>query len=145
MWIFNIKAASLFKDEMLLDDDVYSGAWPNGFNDPTNTNDPDIGPLPEGFYTICGPPYEDKEHGPYILRLEPDRDNVMYGRVGMLMHGKPVSPPGVKALLPNPLICCGSKGCLCAGPDTRRRVYQSGDTRLQVVSGIVVCDPEISV
>jgi hypothetical protein len=136
MWIFNIKAGTLSKDAMLLDNDVYSGAWPDGFCDPSKTNDPDIGPICEGFYEICGPPYTDTEHGPYILRLEPDKNNVMYGRSGFLMHGKPEPPRDIRT---------GSKGCLCADPDTRRRVYQSGDTRLQVVSGIVVCDPEISV
>jgi hypothetical protein len=127
MWIFNITAHSLFKDAMLLDNDVYSGAWPNGFNDPTMQNDPDFGPLPEGFYTILGPPFDDAEHGPYILKLEPDKTNVMYGRSGFLMHGKPEPPRDIRT---------GSKGCLCAGPDTRRRVYQSGDIRLQVIAGI---------
>lgn len=136
MWTFNISASSLSKDGILLDSDCYSGAFPEGFNDPSKQSIPDVGPIPEGFYTICGPPFEDSEHGPYILRLEPDANNVMYGRVGFLLHGKPLPPRDIRS---------GSKGCICAGPVTRTRVYQSGDTRLQVISGVVVIDPEIQV
>lgn len=136
MWTFNIKAGTLSKDGLVIDNDCYSGAFPQGFNDPTQQAVPEVGPLPEGLYLILGPPYSDPAHGPYILRLEPDKANVMYGRAGFLLHGKPLPPRDIRT---------GSEGCICAGPDTRRRVYQSGDTRLQVISGIVVCDPEISV
>jgi hypothetical protein len=115
---------------------VYSGAYPEGFNDPSKIAIIDVGPIPEGFYTICGPPYSDTEHGPYILRLEPDASNVMFGRVGFLLHGKPLPPADIRS---------GSKGCICASPVTRSRVWQSGDTRLQVISGITVIDPSISV
>jgi len=136
MWTFNISAGSLSKDGIVIDRDVYAGAGPQGFNNPAYEKTADDGPIPEGFYTICGPPYEDTEHGPYILRLEPDTNNVMFGRVGFLLHGKPLPPADIRS---------GSKGCICADRVTRTRVYQSGDTRLQVISGIVVIDPEIQV
>jgi hypothetical protein len=136
VWAFNILAGQLLKDGILIDGDVYSGEFPEGFNDSSKEAVPDVGPIPEGFYTICGPPYSDTEHGPYILRLEPDPDNVMHGRVGFLLHGKPLPPADIRS---------GSKGCICAKYKTRMRVYQSGDTRLQVISGLTTIDPEIQV
>ena len=136
MWTYNILDHCLSKDGIILDRDVYSGAFPEGFNDPAKTHIHDVGPLPEGFYTISGPPFEDSKHGKYILRLEPDPHNSMFGRVGFLLHGKPLPPRDIRS---------GSEGCICAGPVTRTRVYQSGDTELQVISGVVVIDPEISV
>jgi|SRR5208337_4402521 len=137
MWTYNILAHSLAKDGIIVDSDCYSGAWPEGFNDPAKTASIGVGPIPEGLYSICGPPYSDSEHGPYILRLEPDSTNEMFSRVGFLLHGKPLPPRDIRS---------GSEGCICAGPDTRRRVYQSGDNRLQVISGVVIAiDPEISI
>ena len=135
MWTFNILAHSLSKDDIIVDRDVYSGAFPEGFNDPTKCDQHDVGPICVGFYDIVGPPYSDTEHGTYILRLEPEPGTETYGRVGFLMHGKPLPPKDIRS---------GSKGCICAGPDTRRRVYQSGDAILHVISGIVAIDPEIT-
>lgn len=126
MWTFNISRGLFLKDGILLDGDVYSGAFPEGFNDPTKCAVRDVGPIPIGFWEISGPPYADAEHGPYILRLEPEPETETYGRVGFLLHGKSLPPKDIRA---------GSKGCICAGPDTRRRVYQSGDARLQVIAG----------
>lgn len=127
MWTFNITAHALDKDKIIVDRDVYSGAWPKGFNDPSLQSVIDVGPIPCGFWDICGPPITTTEHGPYVLRLEPWPGTETYGRVGFLMHGKPLPPADIRS---------GSKGCICAGPDTRRRVYQSGDTKLLVISGI---------
>jgi len=136
MWTFNISAGSLSKDGITIDSDVYSGAFPQGFNDPTKMHIPDVGPIPEGFWEICGPPFSDTEHGPYILRLEPMPGTLTYGRTGFLLHGKPLPPADIRA---------GSKGCICAARETRMRVYQSGDVKLQVISGLPVIDPEIQV
>lgn len=136
MWTYNILTHSLFEGSVLVDGDCYSGAFPEGFNDPTKTAIPDMGPIPEGLYTICGPPYEDTEHGPYILRLEPDPNNAMFGRVGFLLHGKPLPPRDIRT---------GSEGCICARSVTRQRVYGSGDTKLQVISGLIAIDPEMSI
>jgi hypothetical protein len=135
MWTFNISAHALLKDGILVDSDVYSGAFPEGFNDPTKCDQHDVGPIPCGFWRISGPPFNITEHGPYVLRLEPEAGTETYGRVGFLMHGKPMPPKDIRS---------GSKGCICAGPDTRRRVYQSGDERLEVILGIVAIDPEIT-
>jgi hypothetical protein len=136
MWTYNQSSGQLSKDGIVVDTDCYSGAFPDGFNDPAKQEVPDVGPIPCGLYTICGPPFSDTEHGPYILRLEPDAANVMFGRVGFLLHGKPLPPRDIRS---------GSQGCICAGAVTRTRVYQSGDTRLTVISGLIPIDPEIQV
>lgn len=136
MWTFNISAHQLLKDGILVDSDIYSGAFPEGFNDPSKIELHNVGPIPVGLWKICGPPFSTKEHGPYVLRLEPEPTTNTFGRTGFLLHGKPLPPKDSRS---------GSEGCICAGPDTRRRVYQSADTKLEVISGIVVVDPEISV
>ena len=68
----------------------------------------------------------------YVLRLEPDSGT--YGRTGFLMHGDSEFHPGE-----------ASKGCIIMDRVTRTRVYQSGDTKLMVVPGVVVADPEITI
>jgi len=136
MWTYNQSSGQLSKDGILVDADCYSGSFPDGFNNPEKQSFPDIGPIPEGLWEICGPPFSDTAHGPYVLRLEPAPDTNTFGRTGFLMHGKPLPPADIRS---------GSKGCVCAAHETRTRVYQSGDTKLQVISGLAPIDPEIQV
>ena len=49
----------------------YSGAS-DGKNNPTMENVPNVGPIPRGDWTISGPPSDSKDHGPYVLRLNPE-------------------------------------------------------------------------
>lgn len=106
-------------------DGIFIGTFYSGF--PPHVNDvdaihvKDLGPIPVGWWTIEGPPFDSKEHGPYCLRLTPDRDTVTYGRSGFLWHGDSIADPG-KA----------SKGCVISNRIVRTRVYQSGDERLYV-------------
>lgn len=136
MWLFNISAGILSQDGIVLDRDVYSGTFPEGFNDPAKTAVEDVGPIPEGDYDFVGQPFTDAEHGPYVLRIVPRPGTVVFGRSGFLLHGKPVPPADIRS---------GSKGCLCASLQTRVRVYQSGDSWLRVISGLAPIDPEISI
>ena len=127
MWTFDYSTGFVAKDAQIIDRDSYSGRWPDGFNNYLMQHVHDVGPLPLGFWTISGPPFNDAEHGDYILRLDPDRNTDVFGRSGFLWHGKPLPPRDIRT---------GSKGCLCSAYQTRMRVYQSGDTRLLVVSGL---------
>lgn len=112
----------------------YSGAEPDGKNNPAMQSVPNIGPLPVGFYTIDGPPFDDPEHGRYCLRLTPDPSNEMYGRAGFLLHGDSINHPG-----------CASKGCTCLSPIVwRMAIWNSEDNRLQVVAETAGLPPEIS-
>lgn len=119
MFTFDLATGFVAKDGLVIDRDSYSGAWPEGFNNSAMQQVHDEGPLCLGFWTIAGPPFNDTEHGDYILRLEPNTET--FGRTGFLWHGKPLPPRDPRT---------GSKGCLCSAYVTRMRVYQSGDTRL---------------
>lgn len=132
MWTYEQASGRLLKDGLLIATG-YSG-FGDGKNNPRFEATPDVGPIPCGLWAICGPPYTTTEHGPYVLRLEPEPGTAMYGRAGFLMHGDSIEHPGE-----------ASKGCIILDRVTRTRVYQSGDTKLQVVSGVIVADPEISV
>lgn len=132
MWTYNQSSGGLSKDGVSLGTG-YSG-FGDGKNNPHVEELHDVGPIPAGLWAICGPPFETKEHGPYVLRLEPEPGTKTYGRTGFLMHGDSIEHPGE-----------ASKGCIIMDRITRTRVYQSGDTKLQVISGLVAIDPEISV
>ena len=130
MWTYEQASGRLSKDGLQVAVG-YSG-FGDGENNPQLESTPDVGPIPCGLWTICGPPYTTTEHGPYVLRLEPD--SATYGRTGFLMHGDSELHPGE-----------ASKGCIIMDRVTRTRVYQSGDTKLMVVTGVVVADPEITI
>lgn len=132
MLTYNQSTGHLSKDGILLAVG-YSG-FGEGKNNPRFEAMPDVGPIPAGLWLVCGPPFSTREHGPYVLRLEPEPGTVTYGRVGFLMHGDSTEHPGE-----------ASKGCIIMDRVTRTRVYQSGDTQLEVISGVVAIDPEISV
>ena len=99
----------------------YSGS-PAGKNEPQEEAVADVGPIPQGRYTI-GSPRDTPAHGPYVLPLTPDAANQMFGRSGFLMHGDSVSHPG-----------CASEGCIIMGLAIRQQVWTSGDHQLQVVA-----------
>jgi hypothetical protein len=100
----------------------YSGAEPNGKNKPNMQEIPDVGPLPCGYYTITGPPFDDPKHGPFVLRLVPDPTNQMFGRSGFLIHGDSIEHPGA-----------ASEGCIILPRNVRQRIWYSGDRDLLVV------------
>lgn len=104
-----------------------------------------VGPLPAGPWKIVGPPYTDPKLGPYVLKLVPATQMfraliVSMGRDpdSFRCHGMPEPPADIRS---------GSDGCICADRVTRTRMYQSGDTDLEVISGLAVPDltGEISV
>jgi hypothetical protein len=101
----------------------YSGRSPDGKNQPSTQNVPDVGPIPCGDYTMQ-PPVDTVTHGPYVLALTPDPTNEMFGRSGFLMHGDSVVNPGTASL-----------GCIIQSRDVRETVWNSGDRFLTVVSG----------
>lgn len=110
----------------------YSGHPPH-VNDVDATNIRDLGPIPLGWWTISGPPFDDPEHGPYCLRLTPDKDTIVFGRSGFLIHGDSKEHPRQ-----------ASKGCVIAPRNVRERIYQSGDVRLEVCCGITPLHPDVT-
>jgi hypothetical protein len=101
----------------------YSGAEPDGKNNPAAEAQKQVGPIPVGHYTIEGPPVDTMTHGPYVLGLNPDPANQMYGRSGFLIHGDSVVTPGQ-----------ASKGCVILPRDVREKIWTSGERDLFVVA-----------
>ncbi len=97
----------------------YSGNG-TGLNNPAMQDDPDIGPIPQGAYTI-GPACHDPEKGPVVMELQPDPANQMFGRSGFLIHGDNFA-----------MNHSASHGCIILGPDIRKQISASADRALTV-------------
>jgi hypothetical protein len=121
MWSYAQKTGELTRDGQSVADG-YSGC-DNGKNNPDMQAIRDVGPIPQGEWTIEGPPSNSPEHGPYVLRLEPASGTDTFGRGGFLMHGDSKEHPG-----------CASKGCVIMPRLIREQVWNSGDTELEVVA-----------
>ncbi len=100
----------------------YSGAG-RGKNNPEMEHVPNVGPIPQGDWTITGPPVNTAEHGPYVLGLKPEADTQTFGRSRFLMHGDSKEHPG-----------CASQGCVVLPRTVREQVWNSGDRDLKVVA-----------
>lgn len=98
----------------------YSGNGP-GRNNPDMQAVHNVGPIPEGEYTI-GLPYADPARGPCVMRLTPSSDTNEFGRSGFLIHGDNKTHTA-------------SEGCIILGPTIRQFIANSGDTVLTVVRG----------
>jgi len=99
----------------------YSGAGA-GKNNPKLQALHNVGPIPQGDWTISGPPTSTVEHGPYVLRLNPAPETETFGRSGFLIHGDSKAAPGT-----------ASQGCVILPRSAREEVWQSSDRGLKVV------------
>lgn len=102
----------------------YSGAGA-GKNNPALENVSNVGPIPRGDWTIAGPPADTADHGPYVLRLDPEPGTETFGRDGFLMHGDSKEHPGR-----------ASHGCIILPRSAREQVWNSGDRELEVLAEI---------
>lgn len=121
MWIYNTSNGNLSRKGELIDKG-YSGHGP-GINNPLLEDQPDVGPLPRGTYTI-GPAYTDPESGPLTMRLTPDPDTNDFGRSGFKIHGDLIGEVGMEL---------ASLGCLIFQHSTRLLISTSGDTKLAAI------------
>jgi hypothetical protein len=133
MWTYNQTRGWLDKDGILVSKACYSG-FGEGFNNPAMETVEGVGPICAGPWLIVGPPFTDPKLGPYVLKLVPAnlafRARILaMGRDpdSFRFHGKPLPPADINS---------GSHGCLCGEEPTRCQVYQSGDTALDVISGL---------
>lgn len=120
MWLYEQTTGSLSSDGNHVAMG-YSGAG-DGKNNPDAQDQHNVGPLPQGKYTI-GAPHDTTSHGPYVLALTPDPANEMFGRSAFLLHGDSVKAPGT-----------ASQGCIIMPRTIRERVWDSGDRDLTVVA-----------
>jgi hypothetical protein len=127
MWTYAQKTGDLLQDGERVATG-YSGI-DNGKNNPAMQAIPNVGPIPQGEWTIVGPPINTPDHGPYVLRLTPSAETVLFGRSGFLMHGDSIESPG-----------CASHGCIIMPRDVREQVWNSGDTDLEVIPDLATQD-----
>lgn len=120
-WKFEQKTGRYFHNDQYVATG-YAGRGP-GENNPAMENVKGIGPLPVGWYTFQ-PPADDPVVGVYAMRLIPDTSNEMFGRNSFFEHGDSVEHPGL-----------ASHGCVVMPHPIREQTWESGDHRLQVVSG----------
>lgn len=120
MWTYVQSTGELLQNGQHVDNG-YSGC-DDGKNNPSMQAVHDMGPIPQGDWTIIGPPFSTPDHGPNVLRLEPVAGTDTFGRDGFLMHGDSIKLPGT-----------ASKGCIIMAANTRLRVWQSQDLDLRVV------------
>jgi hypothetical protein len=129
MWTYAQKTGELLQDGRHVASG-YSG-FDNGKNNPDMQALHDVGPIPQGEWTIVGPPVNTAEHGPYVLTLEPANGTNTFGRSGFLMHGDSIEAPG-----------CASHGCVIMPRAVREQVWNSGDRELQVVAIMATRDAD---
>ena len=128
-WTYSQKTGELQQDGQHVATG-YSGAG-EGKNNPEMQSVRNVGPIPQGDWTIMGPPVNTAEHGPYVLRLTPKDDTETFGRDGFLVHGDSKNTPG-----------SASHGCVIMPRSVREQVWNSGDRELQVVAEIPASNPE---
>jgi hypothetical protein len=94
-----------------------------GLNNPNEQDQPFVGPLPRGTYTIGAPIANGGHLGPFVLPLTPWATNQMFGRAGFFIHGDRIAGPPHTA----------SNGCIILDRLTRNLIAETGDTVLIVI------------
>ena len=94
-----------------------------GLNNPAAQNQPFVGPLPAGTYTIGAVMADGGHMGPFVLPLTPWSVNQMFGRAGFFIHGDTPARDN-----------SASNGCIVLDRQWRQMIAQSGDTVLAVAA-----------
>jgi hypothetical protein len=84
-WAYQIALGTLQDPTGAIIGHGYAGHG-EGLNNPALCNVRDVGPLPQGTYTI-GQPLNDKQVGVFAMPLTPDPLNEMFGRSAFFIHG----------------------------------------------------------
>jgi len=98
---------------------AYSGTG-DGRNNPAMENVPDVGPIPQGTYTI-GPEHLSPHTGPVSMCLTPLAGTDTLGRSEFLIHGDNAEHDA-------------SHGCVIVDHDSRLKIAASEDRELKVIA-----------
>lgn len=126
-WKFAISAGKIFDPDGAFVSSAYSGGNkgqdPEGVDNTADESRKNIGPLPEGNYTL-GTPVDHSQLGPFAIPLIPDSTNEMYGRGSFFVHGDLVNGP----------VHSASEGCIIVQRSVRDSLWTSSDHQIQVVA-----------
>jgi hypothetical protein len=100
----------------------YSGNT-SGLDNPSEEFIKNIGPIPQGIYTIGEPREPVNILGPIAMPLDPDPSNDMEGRDGFFIHGDNAEENHT-----------ASDGCIILSRDIRDMINESEDKTLIVVA-----------
>ena len=118
MWTYSQTTGELLKDGAF-QGTGYSGTGP-GRNNPDEQATPDVGPIPQGDYTI-GDSYDDAHLGPCVMPLDPVEGTNTFGRSLFRIHGDNARHDA-------------SHGCVILGPAIRHTIADSDDNTLRVTA-----------
>lgn len=121
MWAFKQSTGEIFDKEGVLLATGYAGHG-EGKNNPSMQTVSRVGPLPRGVYTMKELYLKTPKHGPFVIKLEPEPTNEMFGRSAFLVHGDSKSDPGGASL-----------GCIIADRKSRETMWKSEDKKVEVV------------
>lgn len=117
-WVYSQKKGNLKHNGVTISTG-YSGHG-EGKNNPKLETKKNVGPIPRGLYDI-GLSYDHASKGPTTMGLTPVGHNAC-GRSDFLIHGDSIKYPG-----------CASEGCIILNRDTRNKISDSKDKRLEVI------------
>ncbi|NCB95285.1 MAG: DUF2778 domain-containing protein [Negativicutes bacterium] len=109
--------------EIFLDGELFATGYSGkgiGKNNPVMQYVKNVGPVPEGKYTLSDAFYHPHK-GPVCIRLHPVKQEQMHGRSGFLIHGDSIKRPGE-----------ASEGCIIVNKTTRLAIDRSKDKLLIV-------------
>ena len=116
-WTYKQSNGLLTKDGVF-EGTGYSGAGA-GRNNPAMQDVPNVGPIPQGSYTI-GPAYDEVPGlGPCVMHLDPQPGTNDFGRSAFRIHGNDAENDA-------------SHGCVILGPAIRHLIAGSDDRTLTV-------------
>lgn len=119
MWTYNSSNGNLSHDGVLVATG-YSG-YGQGLNNPLKQDVHELGPIPQGMWTI-GEFFNDPGgKGPIVTRLTPVEGTDTFGRSGFMIHGDNQEADHT-----------ASEGCIILAHDVREQIMNSGDTELCV-------------
>ncbi|MES9976471.1 MAG: RHS repeat-associated core domain-containing protein [Candidatus Thiodiazotropha sp.] len=128
-WIYSQSTGNLFYQPLTNQGGgppapVASGGYSGngaGYNNPSMQNVPNVGPIPQGSWTI-GTPYNSPNVGPSAIPLTPNPGTNDYGRTDFRIHGD------------NSCMCANaSEGCVIFNRHVRNQIINSGDPNFIVV------------
>lgn len=121
-WTFSQSTGLVANPEGIAIGRGYAGKGP-GMDNPAMQDVRDVGPLPQGWYTMNAPVDHPESVGAFAIPLLPDPENEMDGRSDFYIHGD--NPEGNHS---------ASDGCIVLPYTIRQEIVDSGNNRLEVVA-----------